>query len=210
MLRLGAYYAASLMGFLQSPDPARKLAQAYGIRGLFSPEIVPSLQPVTIIDDLTGGISNVPQRTAVGTATALAGALNISVVRFETQPGLIARVERLNIITQSAQRVKVNFGSTVAAPATVATTSAYTDGRLRLEGQTPQAILSHDDYLVGPSTNQMDLPGQSSSNLIFMQELNWVVGSATSFDFIEIFNTVVNNFLIVGLQWTEFDAAEVR
>jgi hypothetical protein len=195
--------------FLQSPDPAIKLARQYGIRGLFSPDLVPSIQPVTLIDDLTGGISNEPQRIAVSWGTVAAVVAERSVFRFETPPNVIAQITSVAFQPSAAVHIDVSFGSTVAAPATVFV-AEYTDGRLRNRGQSPACVFAADTYaVVGPIN--MRFSANSSGALFLTYPVNWIVGdTGTQFDFVEFATGGSNLDFNMSIQWTEFDAVPVR
>jgi len=197
------------MGFLQNPDPARKLARQYGIRGLFSPEIVPSLQPTVLIDDLTGGINNEPQRIAVSQGTVTGVAAEFSVFRFETPPGIIARITDVASVLESGTLLHVHFGSSVAAPATLHN-KAFTDGRLREAGESPAAFLGSDTYAVAPTPTHFELPGNTSNSTFIYQKVNWVVGQTDAFDFLEFSGAVADKNIQMMVQWIEYSADRVR
>jgi len=197
------------MGLLQSPVPAQKLARQYGIRGVFTPEIVPSLQPVVLIDDLTQGLSNEPLRIGASTGIQAGVAAEFTTFRFETPPGIIARITRILVTPASSGLVKIFFGSSVVAPATLFT-KAFTDGRLRLAGEEPASFLGADTYAVVLAAQHIFLAGHSTANVVKWQEVDWVIGNTTSFDFFEIGNQNANNAMTVALQWTEESIVEVR
>lgn len=197
------------MGFLQNPDPARKLARQYGIRGLFSPEIVPSVQPVTLIDDLTGGITNEPQRIGVGRAAVTGVAAESSVVRLETPPGIIAEIIEIYLFPATSTLINVFMGSFYAAPATFVA-GQFTDGRLRLPGQQPALRIGVDTYAVANTAIHYTYTASSGTTTPVAWNPNWVMGSAASFDFIEITAATVNNTLLASIKWREYSADQVR
>lgn len=196
--------------FLQTPDPSTKLVRQYGIRGLFSPDLVPSLQPVVLIDDLTGGISNEPQRIATAFIDVVGVAAEFTVVRFEVPPNVIAQITQLMLVPESTQRMIVGFGSSVAAPASLAT-SVYSDGRLRSNGQIPAGILGGDTYAAQMTGFSYFLPGNGSASTSVPRDVSWVIGRTDgSFDFLEIACANADQNLGVAIQWREFDAMAVR
>lgn len=199
------------MGLLQSPDPAIKLARQYGIRGIFTPEIVPSLQPVVMVDDLSGTqINNTPQRiaTALGSVTGVAA--ESSVFRFEVPPNVIAQVTHFGVKNQANSFLQVNFGSFYTAPATIFT-SVYTDGRLRGDGQVPAGILSADTFAVAATTNTLRFGATGSNQTSNWRDVNWIIGRTDGFfDFIEFTIDALDSDATFWLQWNEFDAVAVK
>lgn len=196
--------------FLQSPDPAIKLARQYGIRGLFSPDLIPSLQPVTIIDDLTGGISNEPQRIAVARVSIAGVAAEFSVARFETPPNVICHITQLLLRTETDDVIFAHFGSSVAAPATLVQ-GTYTDGRLRGAGQQAAGILGGDTYGTNATPAQFDLIGEANKGDLELSNVDWVIGRTDGFfDFVEIACSTVDLDFFVSMRWREYDAVEVR
>lgn len=197
------------MGFLQSPDPSKKLARQYGIRGLFSPELVPSLQPVVLIDDLTGGVENNPRRIATVLASETGVAAEFTVMRFETPPRIIAHITQLIVRPETSVPVNIHWGSSVAAPATFVA-GAFTDGRLRARGEVPAARLGSDTYGTGPTPLHYTLPGQSGTNLSFLRDVDWVMGRTDAFDFVEFVVSSADKDFTFGMVWEEFNADQVR
>jgi len=197
------------MGLLQSPDPAQKLARQYGIRGIFTPEIVPSLQPVVIIDDLSKGISNVPQRIALARINQTFVANEFTIFRFETKPNVMAQIQRIGFVPSADTQLKVFFGSSKVAPASVVV-GAYTDGRLRLKEQTPACILGADTYATALGAFHMELAGENTAQNIKWQEVNWIVGANDVFDFVEMQISTVATAGSLFMQWEEFDSTTVR
>jgi len=198
------------MGLLQNPDPAIKLARQYGIRGIFTPELVPSIQPVVLIDDLTSGISNEPQRICTSEGTINGVAAETTVFRFETPPNVIALITHVIFDPETNNHINISFGSSVAAPATLFA-GVLTDGRLRSQGQTPACILGADTYAAGVGNPTLFLASNVSNPVQIFQEVNWVVGRTDGFfDFVEFAMTTVDQNMKMALQWTEFDAVEVR
>jgi len=198
------------MGLLQSPDPAIKLARQYGIRGIFTPEIVPSLQPVVVVDDLSPGISNEPQRIACAFLSVTGVAAETSVMRFEVGPNTICKITRVWTNPEGNTPTEFSFGTTVAAPATLAT-SFYSDGRLRSDGQTPAGVLGTDTFAVAPTNVCGQLAGNNAQQIVFWQEVDWVIGRTDgSFDFMTFHLSTVDQDWDFGIQWTEYVASEVR
>lgn len=195
--------------FLQSPDPAIKLAQQYGIRGLFSPDLVPSLQPVVVIDDLTGGIENIPRRIATGTVTKTGVAATVTVFRFETPPGIIAHITKIWILPETGTDMDIHWGASVIAPATFSA-GAYTDGRLRSEGQIPAARFGMDDYATPPTPTQGKLTANANNTLALTHDVSWIMGRTDAFDFLEIWDSAADQNLTVAITWEEFSAEPVR
>jgi len=198
------------MGLLQSPTPAIKLARQYGIRGIFTPEIVPSLQPVVIIDDLASdNLSDNPVR--IGTALALAPAVanERGIFRFETPTLVIAKVTKIGIQPSATVSMSVFFGSSFTAPATTAA-NAYTDGRLRLAGESPSCQLSFDTQAAALAVEHQRFGAASSGISATTIDVNWIIGNTTSFDFIEFATDTFNVACRLYLQWEEFDASVVR
>jgi len=197
------------MGLLQTPEPAIKLARQYGIRGIFTPEIVPSIQPVTLIDDLSGGISNEPQRIACSFGSVTGVVAEFSTTRFETPPNVIAHIQNVMFQPEADNNIHVFFGSTVVAPATVFA-GAYTDGRLRLQGQTPACIFSGDTYAVANAAQHLRMPGEATAQLSQWIPVNWIVGANQSFDFVEFEVPTADQNFQMSIQWTEYDSQTVR
>ena len=195
------------MGLLQSPDPAIKLARQYGIRGFFTPDLVPSIQPVVLIDDLTGNLSNEPVRNANAFISIGGVAAEFTVARLEVGPGTMVQVTSVAAYPESSGFLKFSFGSQVAAPAAVAA-GQYSDGRLRSAGQTPKAILGIDTYAVAPVLEAGVLNSASSSFAPI--PVNWIFGRTDAFDFLEIWVVTADKNLNIGLQWTEYEAATVK
>jgi len=199
------------MGLLQNPDVASKLARQYGIRGIFSPELVPSLQPTVLIDDLTAGISNEPQRIAVAQVFVLGVNAEFTIFRFETPPGVIAQIEEVFMSTESNQIIEVFFGSFIAAPAALAV-GALTDGRLRSQGQVPACILGGDTFAAKNSVIHNQFIGTSSVTVQTAIHPGWVVGrtDGANFDFLEMSCRTLDQNVSCSMRWREFDASEVR
>jgi len=198
------------MGFLQSPDPARKLARQYGIRGLFSPELVPSLQPVVVLDDISGNqLTDSPVR--IGSATGFEAAVvgERATFRLEAPTGVIARVSQVWTNGGAAINMNVFFGSSITAPSTTSA-NAYTDGRLRLAGENPQVQLSHDTQVAALAAIHTIIPVTTTISSDAIYNVNWVFGNTTSFDFIEIVAATVNTAVNMAFAWEEFDAKVVR
>lgn len=191
--------------FLQSPDPSIKLARQYGIRGLFSPDLVPSLQPTVLIDDLTGGVENNPVRLAVAVSKMAGVAAEFAVHRFETPPGIIARIIRIGMNVELNTLVQFHFGASVAAPATFLA-GVLTDGRLRSKGELPAAKIGFDTYGTAPAVSDFQLAGQSTTNLMVFQEVNFIMGRIDAFDFLEVWHPVVDKDLNISWLWEEFTA----
>jgi len=199
------------MGLLQSPDPAIKLARQYGIRGIFTPEIVPSLQPVVLIDDLTGGISNEPQRIGIAQGTESAVAAQKTTFRFETPPNVIAQITHLFLNPATGGLVSVHFGSsTITAPATIHD-KAYTDGRLRSKGESPACVWASDTFAAAITPIEFEFAATNSGTVNPMFHVNWIIGRTDeSFDFVELQVQSNNIAASMGISWIEFDAVAVR
>lgn len=197
------------MGFLQSPDPARKLARQYGIKGLFTPEIIPTLQPVVLIDDLVGGIENNPVRLAVGVSNMAGVAAEFSVHRFETPPGIIARIIGMAMQVELNTLVQFHFGASVAAPASFKA-GVLTDGRLRSKGELPAARIGFDTYGTAPAVSDFQLSGQATTNLVIFNKVDFIMGRTDGFDFLEVWHPVVDKDLNISWLWEEFNAEVVR
>jgi len=197
------------MGLLQNPDPAIKLARQYGIRGIFTPEIVPSLQPVVLIDDLTGGISNEPQRICQASINITGVNAEKTIFRFETPPLVIAEIQAIYINPEASQIVDVFFGSFVAAPAAF-TAGALTDGRLRSKGESPACRIGVDTYAASSSTIHgifTVVAGVGSFNEV---RPNWIIGRTDAFDFVELAGRTTDQNMTISIRWREFDAVAVR
>ena len=192
------------MGFLQSPDPAKKLARQYGIRGLFSPELVPSVQPVVLLDDLSGGhLSDTPQRQGSSRAVAPAVAAEVAYFRFEVPSNVIARIDRISVQPAASGLMQFFFGSSLAAPASTAA-NAYQDGRLRLSGEGPSGQLSFDTSAASLAVVHYEL------GTGFDISPGWVIGNTGSFDFLEMLGNTANSSVNLSINWTEYNATLVR
>jgi len=197
------------MRLLQSPDPAIKLARQYGIRGFFTPDLVPSLQPVVLIDDLTGGVENTPKRICVVDAAVTGVAAEFSVFRFETPSTIIAHITQIYVLPETDGEIHYHFGSSVAAPAAFVR-GAITDGRLRLQGQVPASVLGQDTYAVAPTPIHGRFPGEATQQLAKVNQVDWWLGNTTSFDFLEIWTSLANNNATCSIVWEEFSAQVVK
>ncbi len=198
------------MGLLQSPDPSIKLARQYGIRGLFTPEIVPSLQPVVLIDDLTGDdLTNVPSRIASGSIDVVGVLGEITVVRFETPPNTIARIFQVRIKPETSTDIQLHYGASAVAPATFVA-GVFTDGRLRSKGEIPAARIGGDTVAVAPTPRNYTLPGQQTRALTPLMDVNFVIGRTDAFDFLEFWQGETDKDWQFDIMWEEFTAAIVK
>jgi len=199
------------MGFLQDPGPSQKLAQQYGIRGLFSPDIVPSLQPVVLIDDLTGGLAQIPQKICVASFGEAAVVGEVAVWRIETPPRVIARID-LIMASGSSNNIAAFFGSSFAVTPANAATETYTDGRLRSQGRTPQCQIVSDTQVATLAANDFIFTSSAGATTPVPFRPGWIFGrtDGENFDFIEFQVQAANAAIDVSMQWTEFDAQVVR
>jgi len=202
------------MGLLQSPDPAQKLARQYGIRGIFTPELVPSIQPVVLIDDLSGTVENTPQRICVASGTRTGAAGVFATFRIETPPGVIAEIMQITAFIETNALLNISFGAT---PSVAAPTSLFigqlTDGRLRSQGQVPAAILGalNELTLIAPIIFTIPLTPVAA---VFQTPWAFpiVLGrtDGANFDFMELQCGTSDLDVTISMMWREFSAAEVR
>lgn len=158
--------------------------------------------PVAIVADLSVGSSGVPiVRRAYSAFSQAAVVAEYTQWRFETPPGIIAVVTRVLVQAPAAQLARVRWGSSITAPANVAT-KQFMDGRLREAGLVPQCTLASGTNVGAMGNPQRYLQADAVPGIEHVVE--WVVGRDDGqYDFIEFSSFAVNEAMAGFVEWDE-------
>lgn len=189
---------------VQNPRVAEALHQEYDLVGRVRPLIDEVIVPTVLVGDLRQPTATVARSASAFLQVAAGGAGTFTIVRFETPPGIIARVEAIRINPGANTDINVHWGSSVAAP-TQFGTKTFTDGRLRVQNQTPAAVLAGDNtYVAALAAFEWKEPLTPGASGKAMQLPPFQIGDNVDFDFVEFQLAVANTLVQFSMYWTEF------
>jgi hypothetical protein len=175
--------------------------------GRYRPQLDEVIVPVAVVAELAETGELPIQRRATATGTVPAVPAQQAYIRFETPPGIIARIDHVIMRPTSGSSVGVfGFGSTLAAPGTLAV-KQFMDGRLRERGEAPGCNLGFDTLAAGvaaPSGAWMGSNAVINSQVTVPQLHGAIVGRRSIEDFIEVTWGANNIAVLFSWVWTEF------
>jgi len=189
---------------VQNANASQALHEEFNLVGRYRPQLDEVIVPVVVVANVEGsGIPN-PTRQAVSQGQNVADVAERSVFRFETPPGVFARITQLLIRnTAGDQFTTVFFGSTISAPATAAS-KTYIDGRRRAIGETPSCVLAHGTQIAALAQIHAILPSYRSTSGENLFNVDWLVGRTDAFDFVEMLGSALNATVDFTIFWEEF------
>lgn len=187
-------------------SPSALLSRAFRLAGRFPTYVDEIVVPLVVVADLSQAGPIPETRIAVARFSQAAVALESCICRLEVPAGVIARVTEVypNVVAAGADSfISVFMGSSVPAPAALAS-KAFTDGRLRVRGETPAGVLAYGTQVAPLAVTHQYLP--AAQIIGTRNHVDWVFGRPDAFDFIEFqFTANIDEFVRFSIQWTEVE-----
>lgn len=193
---------------IQSPTVGQLLQNLFGLQGRVRPALEEFIVPVVNVADVAKSAGVSIRRSVVGRFTIAAVVGELPQIQMAVPAGIIARVTKLYLWSDTVMQVRIHHGNGLAAAPPTAMSTRYTDWRLLSPTfQNPAVIPTVGTAAAGLAVYEEVYRLFTVNRPI---ELEWdqlggvVVGGTSTTGYFEVAAVTANSSLNGTLMWEEY------